>query len=67
MRRNCFAPASLLLFHLFSFSIQVCAQTTTSGGLTGVVSDPSHAIVPDAKVEIRDANKKRGKMAPDFS
>src|SRR5882724_10006637 len=57
MRRNCFALTSLLLFHLFSFSIQVCGQTTTSGGLTGVVSDPSHAIVPDAKVEIRDANK----------
>jgi carboxypeptidase family protein len=33
------------------------AQTTTSGGLTGVVSDPSHAVVPDAVVELRDTAK----------
>ena len=30
------------------------AQTTTSGGLMGVVTDPSNAAVPDANVEIRD-------------
>jgi hypothetical protein len=33
------------------------AQTTTSGGLTGVVTDPSYAVVPDAGVEIRDTAK----------
>jgi hypothetical protein len=33
------------------------AQTTTSGGLTGVVTDPSHALVADAGVEIRDSAK----------
>jgi hypothetical protein len=33
------------------------AQTTTSGGLTGVVSDPSRAVVPDALVEISDTAK----------
>jgi hypothetical protein len=33
------------------------AQTTTSGGLTGVVTDPSHAVVPGADVEIRDTAK----------
>src|SRR5450755_2055343 len=33
------------------------AQTTTSGGLTGVVTDPSHAVVPAADVEIRDTAK----------
>jgi hypothetical protein len=33
------------------------AQTTTSGGLTGVVSDPSHAVVPEAAVELRDRAK----------
>jgi hypothetical protein len=33
------------------------AQTTTSGGLTGVVTDPSHAVVPDAGVEIKDDAK----------
>jgi Carboxypeptidase regulatory-like domain/TonB dependent receptor-like, beta-barrel len=30
------------------------AQTTNSGGLTGVVTDPSHAVVPDADVEVKD-------------
>lgn len=33
------------------------AQTTTSGGLTGVVSDPSHAVVPDAVVGLKDTAK----------
>ena len=33
------------------------AQTTASGGLTGVVTDPSGAVVPNAPVEIRDASK----------
>jgi Carboxypeptidase regulatory-like domain len=34
------------------------AQTTASGGLTAVVTDPSGAVVSDARVEIRD-NAKR--------
>jgi hypothetical protein len=38
-------------------SDELNAQTTTSGGLTGVVSDPSEAVVPDALVEIRDTAK----------
>ncbi len=33
------------------------AQTTTTGGLTGVVCDPSHAVVPNAVVELRDTAK----------
>jgi hypothetical protein len=33
------------------------AQTTTSGGLTGIVTDPSHALVPVADVEIIDNAK----------
>ena len=33
------------------------AQTTTSGGLAGVVTDPSNAVVPNADVEIKDNNK----------
>ncbi len=33
------------------------AQTTTSGGLTGVVTDPSSATVPGASVEINDNTK----------
>ena len=41
----------LLLLPVCRLSI---AQTTNSGGLAGVVSDPSHAVVPDADVEIKD-------------
>jgi Carboxypeptidase regulatory-like domain len=33
------------------------AQTTTSGGLTGVVTDQSGAVVPDAPVELKDNAK----------
>jgi carboxypeptidase family protein len=51
----------ILLFsiHLLvlCLSNELSAQTATSGGLTGVVSDPSQAVVPDAVVEIRDNSK----------
>src|SRR5258706_3750888 len=50
-------PTRLLysaLLLMVSLSIGLSAQTTTSGGLSGVVTDPSHAVVPDADVEIRD-------------
>ncbi len=40
-----------------SFSNELTAQTTTSGGLTGVVTDPTYAVVPGADVEIRDTAK----------
>jgi hypothetical protein len=33
------------------------AQTTTSGGLLGVVTDPSNSVVPNANVEIKDNAK----------
>jgi hypothetical protein len=35
----------------------VHSQTTTSGGLAGVVIDPTTAVVPDALVEIKDVAK----------
>src|SRR6266481_4496722 len=35
----------------------VHSQTTTTGGLAGVVIDQTTAVVPDAAVEIRDAAK----------
>ena len=40
-----------------SFSNELTAQTTTSGGLTGVVTDPSYAVVPGVDVEIRNTAK----------
>jgi hypothetical protein len=41
----------------FSLANELNAQTTTSGGLTGVVTDQSAAVVPNANVEIRDNAK----------
>jgi len=41
------------LLLLAVFSNELPAQTTTSGGLIGVVTDPSEAVVPNAYVEIR--------------
>jgi hypothetical protein len=32
-------------------------ETTTSGGLTGVVTDQSSGVVPSADVEIKDSGK----------
>ena len=50
-----------LLFSTFflasSLANALKAQTTTSGGLTGVVTDPSNAVVPGANVEIADGTK----------
>jgi len=46
-----------------SFLVAVCllrqleAQTTSTGGLTGVVTDQSKAVVPNAAVEIKDNAK----------
>ena len=51
-------PISVVLLAILlittSSANKLSAQTTTSGGLTGVVTDPSHALVPDAGVEIKD-------------
>jgi hypothetical protein len=48
----------LVILSLTRCSIQDArAQTTTSGGLTGVIIDPSGAVVPDAQVQIRDTSK----------
>src|SRR6266699_3412477 len=47
---------SALLFAL-SFSTELTAQTTTSGGLTGVVTDPTHAVVLGAEIEIEEQSK----------
>src|SRR6202050_31168 len=43
-----------LLMLLLCLPYKSGAQTTTSGGLTGVVTDPSRAVVPGASIEIAD-------------
>ena len=46
-----------ILLRASLFSNKLDAQTTSSGDLTGVVSDPSGAVVPDAIVELKDNAK----------
>jgi hypothetical protein len=53
MRRLMF----LALFAAVCLLHEIWAQTTTSGGLTGVVTDPSNAVVPNANLEIKDDRK----------
>lgn len=38
-------------------SPQIKAQTTSTGALTGVITDQTHAVVPNAKVELKDKVK----------
>src|SRR5215470_16123269 len=44
----------VVLFVATSTANELNAQTTTSGGLTGVVTDQSNAVLPNANVEIKD-------------
>ncbi len=46
-----------ILLLLLCLSNKLSAQTTASGGLTGVVTDPSSAAVPNAIIELRDNAK----------
>jgi hypothetical protein len=57
--RSAISATALVFIPLLAslFSNQLVAQTTSSGGLTGVVSDPSGAVVPDAIVELKDNAK----------
>lgn len=41
-------------FLIISFSIVACGQSGSSGAITGVVTDPSGAVVPNASVEARN-------------
>jgi hypothetical protein len=50
-------PLLLVLLALLLLMPISIAQTTTSGGLAGVVTDPSNAVIPNADVEIRDNAK----------
>ena len=52
------SAALLLGIFLSTFFLnRLDAQTATSGAVTGVVTDQSLAVLPNADVEIRDINK----------
>jgi len=55
LRPTQFLFSLLLLAVLFASDLN--AQTTISGALTGVVTDQSNAVVPNADVEIKDNSK----------
>jgi hypothetical protein len=57
MRLRPLSPLLATLLAVGSLAIKLNAQTTTSGGLTGVVTDASQAVLPDAGVEIKDIAK----------
>lgn len=48
---------SVLLLGLLLASFPLLAQTTTTGDIAGVVTDPSNAVVPDATVTLLDIGK----------
>src|SRR5690349_4096171 len=46
-----------LILALFVFGHESPAQTTSSGALTGVVTDQTNAVVANAQLEIKDVAK----------
>src|SRR5260370_18333771 len=57
LRRRHVPMVFLCLLLALSIPNPSIAQTTTSGGLTGVVTDPSGAVVIDAEVQIKNDSK----------
>jgi hypothetical protein len=55
LRPRCVLLSALLLAILLTNELG--AQTTNSGGLTGVVTDQSNAVMPNAQVEIKDTRQ----------
>jgi hypothetical protein len=55
LRPPSFVLSALLL--AIALSTHLTAQSTTSGGLTGVVTDSTHAVVPGAEIEIGNQSK----------
>ena len=56
-RKRFFAAIFALLVGLSLGSTRLTGQTPTTGDIAGVVTDPSGASIPDAKVELKDIAK----------
>jgi hypothetical protein len=52
-----FAVVFTLLVALSLSPTRLAAQTSTTGDVAGVVTDPSNAVVPDAKLDLKDNAK----------
>lgn len=55
--RRSFWLAVAFFSALFLYSARVSAQTPTTGAITGVVTDPSGAVVPNARVALKDNDR----------
>ena len=52
-----FAALFALMVTLSLGATQLASQTATTGDISGVVTDPSNAVVPDASVTLKDNSK----------
>jgi outer membrane receptor protein involved in Fe transport len=55
-KRWFFVCLALLVAAAFA-APQLLAQTTTTGDISGIVSDPTGAVVPDAKITLKDVGR----------
>ena len=53
---NRYLSAIFLGFIVITCAVQAAAQSITSGDVTGIVTDPAHAAVPNASVTLTNVN-----------
>ncbi len=48
--------SAIVALFLLAFTVQLAAQSTVSGGIAGTVTDPTGAVVPNAKVTLKSVD-----------